>query len=114
MSLVTGLPITSNQWAWVVTQNYLHPRLHSQAPHQNDLAEASAAPHNRTITSLAEEEGICAATLYNWRKQARRAGRLLAGKPLDEPIAQYGPFVMNTSAEIEQALRDYRDGSLTG
>jgi len=39
---------------------------------------------------------------------------LLAGKPLDEPIAQYGPFVMNTSAEIEQALRDYRDGSLTG
>jgi redox-sensitive bicupin YhaK (pirin superfamily) len=39
---------------------------------------------------------------------------LLAGKPLDEPIAQYGPFVMNTDAEIEQALRDYRDGSLTG
>jgi len=38
---------------------------------------------------------------------------LLAGKPLHEPIAQYGPFVMNTSEEIEQALRDYRDGVLT-
>ena len=35
---------------------------------------------------------------------------ILAGRPLGEPIAQYGPFVMNSAAEIEQALRDYRDG----
>ena len=35
---------------------------------------------------------------------------LVAGKPLQEPIAQYGPFVMNTQDEIEQTLRDYRDG----
>lgn len=38
---------------------------------------------------------------------------VLAGKPLGEPIAQYGPFVMNTQDEINQALSDYRDGSLT-
>jgi redox-sensitive bicupin YhaK (pirin superfamily) len=33
---------------------------------------------------------------------------LLAGRPLDEPIAHYGPFVMNTEAEIHAAVADYR------
>ena len=37
---------------------------------------------------------------------------LIAGKPLQEPIVQYGPFVMNSHEEIEQALRDFRDGVL--
>jgi redox-sensitive bicupin YhaK (pirin superfamily) len=38
---------------------------------------------------------------------------LLAGKPLGEPIAQYGPFVMNTPQEIEQAIDDFRSGRFT-
>jgi redox-sensitive bicupin YhaK (pirin superfamily) len=36
---------------------------------------------------------------------------VLAGRPLGEPIVQYGPFVMNTRAEIEQAIRDYQSGA---
>ncbi len=36
---------------------------------------------------------------------------VLAGKPIKEPIAQYGPFVMNTPEEIEQAIMDYRNGA---
>lgn len=37
---------------------------------------------------------------------------ILAAKPIGEAVVQYGPFVMNSSEEIEQALQDYRDGVL--
>ena len=39
---------------------------------------------------------------------------LLAARPLGEPIARYGPFVMNTREEIVQAVDDYRNGRLLG
>lgn len=37
---------------------------------------------------------------------------LVAGRPIGEAVVQYGPFVMNTREEIEQAFADYRDGRL--
>jgi len=37
---------------------------------------------------------------------------LLVGTPLREPIVQYGPFVMNTEAEIRQTIDDYRNNRL--
>jgi redox-sensitive bicupin YhaK (pirin superfamily) len=35
----------------------------------------------------------------------------MSGQPLREPIARHGPFVMNTRAEIQQALRELADGT---
>ena len=48
------------------------------------------------------------------QRRARTAARfiLLAARPLREPVVQYGPFVMNTREEIEQAIRDYQNGEL--
>ncbi|SFN06007.1 hypothetical protein SAMN05660284_00435 [Formivibrio citricus] len=48
--------------------------------------------------------------------QAIQASRvlLIAGRPLGEPIAQHGPFVMNTEEELQQAVADYQMGRLAG
>jgi len=37
---------------------------------------------------------------------------VLSGKPIDEPVVGYGPFVMNTEAEIRKAMEDYRSGRM--
>ncbi len=58
--------------------------------------------------------GACDAVALACAGDAPKAARLLvlAGVPLREPVARYGPFVMNTEVQIRQALLDYQTGRL--
>ena len=74
--------------------------------HVGPAGATEPLPH-RAAGVLSDGDGV--------RVQAGSEGvrfLLLAAKPLREPVVQYGPFVMNTREEIEQALDDYRNGRL--
>ena len=70
-------------------------------------AERKALPH-RAAGLLSDGDAV---RIEAGGKGARVL--LLAAKPIGEPVVQYGPFVMNTRAEIEQAIADYQSGALT-
>jgi redox-sensitive bicupin YhaK (pirin superfamily) len=70
---------------------------------------AGQAVAEGAMAVLANDPGSTGVTLA--ASQPARA-LLIAGRPLNEPIAQNGPFVMNTQEEVLAAFRDYRDGRL--
>jgi len=61
---------------------------------KHDVALVERAPESLTLNS--GREGF--------------EGLVLSGTPLNEPVVRYGPFVMNTMKEVEQAFEDFREG----
>jgi redox-sensitive bicupin YhaK (pirin superfamily) len=68
--------------------------------------DGQAIPPQR-MAVLANDEGADGITI---RTQGAARALLIAGKPLGEPIAQHGPFVMNTHQELVQAVEDFQAG----
>ncbi len=75
---------------------------------EGDLSVAGEPVADQHTATLTDGERV---TLLGGNGGARVL--VLAGKPIKEPVAQYGPFVMNTQEQLDQALRDYRNGTLT-
>jgi len=74
---------------------------------EGDAAMADAPLLQHTLAILGDGERV---EITAGAKGTRLI--LVAGQPINEPIVQYGPFVMTTREEIEQAMRDYRDDRL--
>jgi hypothetical protein len=68
--------------------------------------EAPATTHTRELAVLTDGGAI----RLEGRADSPTRAILVAGRPLREPVAKYGPFVMNTREELRQAFEDFQNG----
>ncbi len=92
VSFSTGVPVTHNAFIYV---------------YRGAVEVGGVRVDSKRMGVLSNTPGADGVTLAA-QEDARLI--LIAGKPLNEPIVQYGPFVMNTQEQIHQALDDFRSG----
>jgi quercetin 2,3-dioxygenase len=117
-----------NSWASVKENEVLIVNIKMQPGAQLVLPKASAAA-NRTLyfyegdqLTIADQtiSSYSGVDLHADQEVVLKAGTapasilILQGKPISEPVMQYGPFVMNTKEEINQAFQDYHDTQFGG
>ncbi len=111
----------------VIKNDYVHPNYWDvNMPAGNTLTDHLPVDHNAFIyvydgmieineESLKAGELAVLTAAENLQVNSLKDARFLVvtGQPFKEPVARYGPFVMNTMDEINQALQDFRDNKLT-
>ena len=77
--------------------------------------EGTEGIYNRALTLKQGQLGVVSKEGKELVVSSREPAKfiLVSGKPINEPVVQYGPFVMNSQQEIVQAFNDYQDGTLT-
>jgi redox-sensitive bicupin YhaK (pirin superfamily) len=98
--LIADLELAPNQSVSFSTDEYDQLFVLVYQGHTSDLATKSLGVYGSGSELRVSSGGQGASAL------------ILAGKPLKEPIVQYGPFVMNTEQQIRDAINDYRMGRL--
>jgi redox-sensitive bicupin YhaK (pirin superfamily) len=78
--------------------------------YRGELTVADTLVRRQRMAILANTPGSHGVVLQAGPEGAQAI--LIAGRPLKEPIAQYGPFVMNTQQELVQAVQDFQAGRL--
>jgi len=94
----SAVPENYNAFAYVITGNGLFGKDNVIGGKKNLI--------------LFKNDGNCISIRVPNSAQSSLDVLLIAGVPLNEPIVQYGPFVMNTQEEIDSTLEDYRNGRI--